>query len=297
MKIKVGTSGFGIAQTKYVQLFSCVEVQHTFYQPPQISTLERWRAAAPPDFEFVLKAWQLITHDAKSPTYRRLKKKLTGVEREEAGYFRPTPIVQEAWETTLACAEALQARTILFQCPASFKQTRENISNLENFFASITRGTRILSEPPAVADGPARRKTKSGPPATAGGSDKTLNFAWEPRGDWDSKVVKRICDDLNLWHAVDPFTAESVTPYRLYFRLHGKNGWRYEYDENELRELTAMLITPRSESGAKGTGLRKKIAPYVFFNNARMTQDALRFQSIADELSPLPHQAKHQRDD
>ena len=240
MKIKVGTSGFGIAQSKYVQLFSCVEVQHTFYQPPGISTLERWRAAAPPDFEFVLKAWQLITHNAKSPTYRRLKKKLTAEEREEAGYFRPTPIVQEAWETTLACAKALQARTILFQCPASFKQTKENISNLKNFFGNIlSRGQQ-------------------------------LNFAWEPRGDWDPKVVKRLCVELRLWHTVDPFTAVSVTPDKLYFRLHGRNGWRYEYEENELHELARMIN--KSEPGADDS--------YVFFNNTKMIQDASRFQTI-----------------
>ena len=265
MKIKVGTSGFGIAQSKYIRQFSCVEVQHTFYQPPGLSTLERWRAAAPPDFEFVLKAWQLITHDATSPTYRRLKKKLSETEREESGYFRPTAIVQEAWETTLACAKALQARTILFQCPASFKQTKENISNLENFFASITRGT--------------------------GGSDKEhLSFAWEPRGDWDPKVVKRLCVELNLWHAVDPFTAESVTPDRLYFRLHGRNGWRYEYEENELHELAAMITKPKSKSRrvTRASGLYSNDAPYVFFNNARMTQDALQFLSILNAGSSDP---------
>ncbi len=284
MKIKVGTSGFGIAQAKYTQLFSCVEVQHTFYQPPKISTLERWRAAARPDFEFVIKAWQLITHDARSPTYRRLKEKLTEGEREEAGYFRPTTIVKEAWETTLASAEALQARTILFQCPASFQPTKENIANLERFFSSIDRRVgsndkRILSEPPAFAGGQAGT---IGPPADAGGSDKTLDFAWEPRGDWDPKVVKNICEGLNLCHAVDPFAATSVTRDKLYFRLHGRNGWRYEYDEEELRELAA--IGPSSEPEL--TSLTDNAGPYVFFNNARMTQDALRFQSLLDEAVP-----------
>ena len=262
MKIKVGTSGFGIAQAKYTQLFSCVEVQHTFYQPPGISTLERWRAAARPDFEFVIKAWQLITHDARSPTYRRLKKKLTEVQKEEAGYFRPTPIVKEAWETTLSSAEALQARTILFQCPASFKQTKVNISNLEKFFATINRHVT----------------------ANVASDQKELAFAWEPRGDWHPTVVKSICEDLSLWHAVDPFTATSVTPDRVYFRLHGRSGWRYEYDEAELRELAGILSRQAVEPGLAGASARLNniVTPYVFFNNARMTQDALQFRSIAD---------------
>lgn len=136
---QVGTCGFGRAQADYARSFSCVEVQHTFYQPPQLKTLERWRMLMPSDFEFVIKAWQLITHDARSPTYRRLKRQLSGTEKMEAGYFRNSAIVKEAWDTTLAWAKALSARTILFQCPASFTQTTEHITNLERFFTGIDR--------------------------------------------------------------------------------------------------------------------------------------------------------------
>lgn len=242
MKPRIGTSGFGIAREKYVETFSCVEVQHTFYQPPRISTLARWRETAPPKFEFVLKAWQLITHDAKSPTYRRLKRELTEVERREAGYFRPTGIVKEAWQVTLESARALKAKTILFQCPASFKQTEENIANLRTFFGAITTETK----------------------------KDNFTFCWEPRGDWDRRVVKDLCGKLNLWHAVDPFTSESVTPNKLYFRLHGKGGWRYEYEEHELLELAAMLERDTT-SNRHG---------YVFFNNVTMTKDAIRFKAI-----------------
>lgn len=245
-KARIGTSGFGVGRAKYVQLFSCVEVQHTFYQPPKISTLEGWREQCPKDFEFVLKAWQLITHDAKSPTYRRLKKKLSEAEKQEAGYFRPTPIVEEAWQVTLACAEALNARTILFQCPASFRPTKENVSNLEKFCSSINRETR---------------------------NGEQFNLCWEPRGDWDSALVKSLCESLDLWHAVDPFVGRSVTRSRLYFRLHGRNGWRYKYEEGELRELADMLPKRLGNTGR----------PYVFFNNVRMIEDALTFMKILKE--------------
>src|SRR5215213_8549238 len=121
--IKIGTCGFRANKAEYAEMLKAVEVQHTFYQPPQIKTLEKWRAEVAPDFEFTLKAWQLITHEAKSPTYKRLKKQLTETEKAEAGYFKPTAIVREAWEVTLAGAAALRAKTILFQCPASFRQT------------------------------------------------------------------------------------------------------------------------------------------------------------------------------
>jgi len=233
-KIKIGTCGFRSTKEDYAKTFSTVEVQHTFYQPPQIPTLERWRTVVPPNFEFAIKAWQLITHEAKSPTFKRLKKILTETERAEAGYFKPTAIVAEAWETTLACAKALQAKTILFQCPASFKQTPENIDNLEKFFASVKRGK--------------------------------LNFAWEPRGDWDGKTVKSICENLDLWHAVDPFARITETPDECYYRLHGRGGFRYKYEEDELAELAALLP-------------KNKIS-YVFFNNRYMTEDASLFQNI-----------------
>ncbi len=234
IKVKIGTCGFRTTKEEYARQLAAVEVQHTFYQPPQIKTLTRWRETVPADFEFALKAWQLITHEAKSPTFKRLKKSLTETEREEAGYFKPTAIVKEAWATTLDCAKALRAKTILFQCPASFKPYQENIENLEKFFGSIERGD--------------------------------LNFAWEPRGDWDAKTVKSICEDLDLWHAVDPFSKLSVTPDRCYYRLHGRTGFRYKYEEDELSELAALLPADKTA--------------YVFFNNRYMLEDALLFKSL-----------------
>jgi len=226
----------------------------------------------------------LITHDAKSPTYRRLKRQLSEREKRDAGYFRPTAIVNEAWEVTLACAKALQARTILFQCPASFKQTDENVANLEAFFKNIHRSVGANQSIP-LAENFAEGRTRGSAPTSLVEKAESLvekaefNFCWEPRGDWDPKVVRRICDDLNLCHVVDPFQSVSVTPQKLYFRLHGKGGWRYEYDEVELRELARML------RGAGKSLKRKGVAAYVFFNNARMTEDAQRFRAILEEVS------------
>jgi uncharacterized protein YecE (DUF72 family) len=232
--VKIGTCGFRANKAEYAEMLKAVEVQHTFYQPPQIKTLEKWRAEVAPEFEFTLKAWQLITHEAKSPTYKRLKKQLTETEKAETGYFKPTAIVREAWEVTLACAQALRAKTILFQCPASFRQNQENIKNLEKFFETVER---------------------------AG-----LNFAWEPRGEWNAAIVRGICENLALWHAVDPFAIPTTTPEKCYYRLHGRTGFRYQYEEDELTELAELL--PEKETS------------YVFFNNRYMLEDALLFQKI-----------------
>jgi uncharacterized protein YecE (DUF72 family) len=243
-RLKVGCCGFRAARADYMQMFPVVEVQQTFYQPPQISTLKKWREDAPKDFEFTIKAWQLITHEARSPTYKRLKRELTETEREECGAFRLTPIVKEAWAMTAACAAALKATRILFQCPASFTPTDGNVRNMRRFFSTIERA-------------------------------KNQSFFWEPRGGWPPELILKLCRELELTHVVDPFAARTVTPERVYYRLHGRNGWRYVYENEELEELLEML--PPQDSTAKNS------ASYIFFNNVRMSEDAARFQQLAED--------------
>ncbi|HEV2765486.1 MAG TPA: DUF72 domain-containing protein [Pyrinomonadaceae bacterium] len=234
--IRVGCCGFRSSREAYYGLLRAVEVQHTFYQPPRPATLEKWRQEAPAGFEFTLKAWQLITHQSSSPTYRRLKRELTEEEREGAGSFRPTATVADAWRLTRECADALRASTVLFQCPASFRPTPENVKHLRVFFKSVERGK--------------------------------LSFCWEPRGGWPRELIKELCGELDLWHAVDPFAERTVTPARCYFRLHGRRGWRYQYEEAELEELRSML---------PGRG-----KSYVFFNNVHMREDAVRFREMLE---------------
>lgn len=244
VKAKIGTCGFGrTKKPDYFEALDVVEIQHTFYHPPEIKTLHKWRAEAPDTFEFTVKAWQMITHESSSPTYNRLKRPLTEQETEEAGSFKPTETVREAWTLTRECARALRARTILFQCPARFQPLPENILNLKHFFTAIDRGDMI--------------------------------FAWEPRGKlWEDDVVKEICDELDLWHCVDPFARRTVTPNKVYFRLHGIPRWRYTYEDDELDELATLLPATACS--------------YVFFNNITMKDDAVRFRKVlADQTTNL----------
>ena len=213
--VKIGCCGFRLSRAEYFLRFPVVEVQQTFYQPPQTETLRRWREEAPVDFEFTVKAWQLITHDGASPTYRRLKRGLTEEEREACGSFRPTEIVREGWRVTRECADALRAKRVLFQCPARFKPTPANVENLRNFFSSVGRDGRV--------------------------------FLWEPRGqEWTRGLVGDLCRELGLVHVVDPLVERTATPERCYFRLHVRRGGRNRYEDEELLELYSML--PRGET-------------------------------------------------
>ena len=208
--VRIGLCGFTMAFEDYVREYRLVEVQQTFYEPPREGTMRRWRALAPADFEFTIKAWQLVTHDASSPTYRRLRSPLTNAERDVVGGFRTSPIVLRAWQRTLDCAAILRATAILLQCPASFRPTDDNVSQLRAFVRAVERpsGVRLL---------------------------------WEPRGTWPANITTMLCRELDLVHVVDPFVATTVTPEQTYFRLHGTTGARHVYTDAELEQLADLL--------------------------------------------------------
>jgi uncharacterized protein YecE (DUF72 family) len=208
--VKIGLCGFTIRIGDYPRSFPVVEVQQTFYQPPAVGVMRRWRASVPAGFEFTIKAWQLVTHAAGSPTYRRLRRPLTDAERAGAGGFRDSAIVAEGWRTTVACAATLGATAILFQCPASFRPTDENAARMDAFFARIDRpaGVRLL---------------------------------WEPRGPWPPELVASLSAAHGLVHVVDPFVNATVTTGVTYFRLHGITGSRHVYADHELARLREMV--------------------------------------------------------
>jgi uncharacterized protein YecE (DUF72 family) len=234
MTVKIGLCGFTIGAAAYFETFEVVEVQQTFYDPPSSATLERWRAQAPPAFEFTMKAWQVITHAGTSRTYRRLKSPFSEKQRSDAGGFRVNETVMNAWKTTLGCAKRLGATAILFQCPASFRPTEENAEAMRRFFGGIER-----------------------PSAT--------RFLWEPRGPWPDDLVASLCDDLGLVHTVDPFIRPSLTPQRVYWRLHGNGSHYASYTDEELAQLRRWL--PENDA-------------YVMFNNIPRVGDAKRFAML-----------------
>jgi uncharacterized protein YecE (DUF72 family) len=231
----VGCCGWTKAQAKYAATFSAIEIQTTFYQPPANPTAERWKSIAPVNFHFCMKAWQLITHTLASPTYRRLNTRASDSEKDLYGSFRPTEQVRLAWERTREIATIINAEVVVFQCPASFLPTRENIRNLNMFFQNIDRDGRLI--------------------------------AWEPRGsDWSDELISDLCSRNNLVHCADPFDRDSVNGESIYWRLHGKGGYRYRYTNQDIAELQDKLKV-REDPGPR----------YVMFNNISSRADALRF--------------------
>jgi uncharacterized protein YecE (DUF72 family) len=205
--LKIGCCGFPTGKEKYYKKFDVVEVQQTFYKPMQVDTAKQWRVQAPRKFEFTVKAWQLITHPASSPTYRKAKLDLRGKNLNHFGSFQPTREVYDAWDTIREICDALQAKCVLFQCPSSFRPLDENLKNMREFFSTIA-------------------------------DSKKYTFIWEPRGKlWGDALVRELCEELNLVHCVDPFVRKTVHGKIVYFRLHGIGGYNYKYTKSDLSTL------------------------------------------------------------
>ena len=237
--MKLGMCGFTIGAAAYFKQFRVVEVQQTFYDPPPADTLRKWRVQAPANFEFTMKAWQVITHRGTSRTYRRLRRPFGAEQLEDAGAFRRNATTLGAWDETLLAARELRATAILLQCPASFRATDENIASMRDFLCNVER-------------------------------PRELSLMWEPRGPWPDDVVRGLCRELSLVHAVDPFVRPSLTPELVYWRLHGNRSHWANYEDDELRQIIDWL--PDDDIDA-----------YVLFNNIPRVKDVRRFRELLSQ--------------
>lgn len=239
-EIKVGTCGWRGKKSKYYEIFPCIELQETFYKIPKLETLKKYRLESPKDFEFVVKAWQAITHPYDSPTWRKSPPPKWG-KIENFGYLRPTEENFKAWEEIIKVCKILESKILIIQTPPSFNPSKENVENMTSFFSSVRR------------DG--------------------LTLGWEPRGGWANEVIGNLCRELNIIHVVDPFRRlPSIESGMAYFRLHGigrgETNYSYIYTDEDLNKLHNIITEMNAE----------KI--YVMFNNINMFEDATRFMKL-----------------
>ena len=137
MNLFVGTSGYAYKEWKgtfypedlpdkqmlkfYGERFHSVEINNTFYRMPKQSMLEAWAAEVPPEFKFVIKAPQQITH------IKRLKD------------------VRDAVEYLLQMVSVLNERLgpLLFQLPPNMKK---DAARLREFFLLLPPKRRAAIE-------------------------------------------------------------------------------------------------------------------------------------------------------
>ncbi len=236
MIVKVGCCGFPISKNKYYDEFGIVELQTTFYNIPREKTLLKWREEAPEDFEFIVKAFQGITHPMSSPTWRRYRGELPG-EKGNYGLLKHTEEVFWSWEKTLDIARLLKTNKILIQLPPKCELNNESLSTLKEF---LEHNILLILEP--------RHKS------------------------WFVNNVIKFFIDNGIVLCVDPFKNEPKLTGKLhYWRLHGRNGYKYgyKYSEEDLHELVYIV---KKNSDAEEL--------YILFNNKFMYENARTFREL-----------------
>jgi len=184
----------------------------------------------------VLRAWQLITHTADHPGYRKIQRPWDRDRAALFGDFQPTDQVRRAWDTVREAAEALGAGAVLFRTPASFTPTERNRRNMTAFFSGLERGPWKL--------------------------------VWDPEGVWLEEEVAALCHDLGLIPAQDPLITTLPAGPDFYFRMKTKTRGRGEYgpddfyrmvdtagegamDEEDDRDRIVIWNTPHPDRDAK----------------------------------------------
>lgn len=138
MRLFTGTSGFAYKEWKgafypedikaaamlpyYAGHFRACEINNSFYRIPAETTLQQWSAQVPPDFQFILKASQQITH------FKRLKEEA----KQPLDYF-----------VSVARSLGAQLGPILFQLPPNMKL---DLARLEHFLGYLPADVRAAFE-------------------------------------------------------------------------------------------------------------------------------------------------------
>ena len=103
--IYIGTAGWSIPKQhaaelpqtgthleRYSQIFSCAEINSSFYRSHRVSTWENWAASVPENFRFSVKAPKAITHEAKLHMHTRSAQRLPRRSENPRQQTRPNPL-------------------------------------------------------------------------------------------------------------------------------------------------------------------------------------------------------------
>jgi uncharacterized protein YecE (DUF72 family) len=216
----------------YSQFFNTVEVNSSFYRPPNPDYVHNWARRVPEDFLFTMKLWQKFTHP-------KMYEEATG--KEAVIYQQDVDIFKRSIEPLVRYGKL---GALLAQFPPSFKNEGYGQQML-------TAVIRIFGEYGLAVE--LRHRSWSDDPNIAG-LLKENNVAWvhidEP------KFKSSIAEDL-------PTTSDMA-----YLRFHGRNAemwwtgdsatrYQYLYSPDEIAELSQ-----RVKSSARETRLL-----FALFNN------------------------------
>ena len=255
----------------YAEQFRVVEVDSTYYAPPNERNSELWAARTPAGFTFNVKAFSLLTqHPTKvSALYKELRPD-TGKKNVYLKDIEPAA-VDEVWDRFLGALAPLRDAgklgAVLFQFPQWFPIGRANKRYvLECQERCRAHDIRVCVE--------FRNKTW----LSEGNEDETLDFL-------RSYAVPYVCVDMPQGHpsSVPPVVAATAQDLAV-VRFHGHSDkWNsrdiyerfgYLYSEDELREW-APKVRQLGEQAAE---------THVLLNNCYRNYAQLNARQLADLL-------------
>lgn len=169
--VRIGCAGFPVGRDRYWRELAFCEAA-TGAVMPRPATVEGWAADTPAGAELAVQAYRLVTHGPQDAGFPAAGKKLPKARQAHCGAFRESLEVHEAWLATKAAAEALGARLVVFETPASFQPGPDRLRDLYRFFKAFPRGK--------------------------------LTPVWAARGGEGERLADKICGDLGLVRAFDP---------------------------------------------------------------------------------------------
>jgi uncharacterized protein YecE (DUF72 family) len=279
MALYVGTSGWSYPQgagkwdgvfypetladkdklSYYAQFFNAVEINSSFYRPPNPYAARAWAAKVPHDFRFTAKLWQKFTHP-------KMFEEATGKSAE---------LHAQDFEQFVAglepLAQAGKLGPVLAQFPPSFKPEAGTLDYLED----LIRRFRQAGFPFAV---------------------ELRHRDWT-ESDRARPLRKLMEDEGVAWAMIDePRFRTSIREVPLtgdvgYFRFHGRNyaqWWKHEAAEDRYNYLYSREEQQQLASEVGHVAERTQ-QTYAFYNNhygAKAVVNALQLQMALGKPAP-----------
>jgi uncharacterized protein YecE (DUF72 family) len=216
----------------YSQFFDTVEVNSSFYRPPDPGIVSNWAKRVPKGFLFAVKLWQKFTHPKM---FKEATGEVAAISQGDVDTFK---------QSLEPLANAGKLGALLSQFPPSFKNDaygRQIIGALANSFGQYPLAVELRHR--SWSDDRSTEKLLN-----------ELNIAWVQIDE--PKFGSSIAPEL------------PVTSDMAYFRFHGRNAedwwtgdaetrYRYLYSEEEIKELAERV---------KIAAARTKLL-FAFFNN------------------------------
>jgi len=129
----VGTGGWAYFKVQkkpllkaYSEVFNFVEVNQTFYDYPDMRTVERWRRTVPDEFTFSVRCHQDLTHRI-------------GLKPVDEAYY--------VFSQMVAYCGVLDAPFLVLETPARYAMGQEEVDRARDFLSSVNlKGVRLVLE-------------------------------------------------------------------------------------------------------------------------------------------------------